>query len=181
MNQMDRLITAVKENPEGVLLLGAAVALILRKTAGAGDASEPGSRRKRATQSDADLSSAMRDYAAEARDRAADYADAAKKQASRTLKQTKKTAKRFADNQPLGLAFGGLAAGVMLAAMFPPTEIERDVLGPLGQRAADMADEAKAQVKDVAQAVGAEIKEAAEEGMADAARQFSGNPRSANE
>lgn len=100
-----------------------------------------------------------------------------KPRASRPLgpsNKPKNSAKRFADNQPFGLVFGGLAAGVMLAAIFPPSEFERTTLAPFGRRAASIADDAKEQVKEMAQAVGDGFKDAAREGIADAAQQFKG-------
>jgi hypothetical protein len=180
MTQMERLITAVKENPEGVLLLGAAVALILRKATAANRKSEPKQRRTKSVTDVAQPSSPIHDYVADARDSALEYVDAAKSQARRTLRKSKTSAKRLAKDQPLGLAVGGLAAGIMLAAIFPATELEQKSLGPLGRRASDLADDAKEQVKDVAQAVGAGIKDAAREGFAEVAQQFRTNAGSNN-
>lgn len=174
MTQMDRLITAVKDNPEGVLLLGAAAALILRKSASASGRSKGAARRK-PSDIEQRAESPVREYVADARQKTAEFTDAATAQAKRTLRTTKSSAKRIARNQPLGLAFGGLAAGIMLAAIFPTTDIERKTLGPLGKRASDIADDAKEQVKDVAQAVGAGIKDVARESIAEVAQQIASN------
>lgn len=178
MTPLDRIITAAKQNPEGLLLLGAGIALILRQTTKGSRPSDQGSRnarkKSRSTAGNSVRSTAesVSEYVADAKEKASEYGEAAVNEASRAFKATRKSVGNFAEDQPVGLALGGLAAGILLAAMFPPTKIEQRALGPIGRRAADMAADAKDRIKDVAAAAGEGVKEAAKEGIREATEQL---------
>lgn len=176
MNTVERVAEAIRRNPEGLLLLGAGVALMLRHAASsAGGAAERQSRASRASDRyDADgagetsggsaaselagkVSAAagdVRSYVAEAAqdltDRASEYGQAASRRAREAADSAYRSAEGVFETHPMSIAVAGLAAGCLAAAVFPPTRFERDTLGPIGRRAADAAAETGELVKSAA-------------------------------
>jgi hypothetical protein len=78
---------------------------------------------------------------------ATDFADQARQkvgeQSDRVIRQTQTMAQRVLQDQPLALIAAGLAAGAALAAAFPPTEIEKDTLGPAAAAAGRFGEQIK--------------------------------------
>ena len=122
MTPLDRIITAAKQNPEGLLLLGAGIALILRQTTKGSRPSDQGSRnarkKSRSTAGNSVRSTAesVSEYVADAKEKASEYGEAAVNEASRAFKATRKSVGNFAEDQPIGIEMGGLASGILLAA-----------------------------------------------------------------
>jgi hypothetical protein len=180
MNTVDRVARAIRQNPEGLLLLGAGVALMLRHAASSGN---PKPRRKSRMGSASDrhsenvgtdrresegLASKVSTAAEDARsyvadtandlagkasdlaDKASEYGHAATRRTRQAADSAYRSVEGVIETHPVSIAIAGLAAGCLAAAIFPATRIERETLGPLGRRAADAASEAGEIVKSVA-------------------------------
>lgn len=211
-NMGDRLLTAVKDNPEGLLLFAAGCALLLRSKATAPRARpsqdyRPGQRDDRpGTMSQtgslygkvSDAAETARDYVSDVADKvgetagsyassaaqtagsyassAAEYADDARRTVSeksgRFAEQAQATVranfKRVLREQPLAVAFAGLAAGVAVAAAFPTTELEKQALGSTGEFVADVAVKTGERLKDAASKAGEQLKTEAQQRGLDA-------------
>ena len=98
---------------------------------------------------------------------AAEYADQAKRvvgeQSDRVVRQTRSMAQGVLQNQPLAIVAAGLAAGAALAAAFPPTELEKETLGPVGDQMSKVAERFGDQLKQATSKAGEKLKTAAEE------------------
>ena len=98
---------------------------------------------------------------------ATEYADKARRkvgeQSDQMVRQTRSMAQRVLQNQPLAIVAAGLAAGAALAATFPPTELERETLGPVGNEMSKAAERFGDQVKQATAKAGEKLKDAAEE------------------
>jgi hypothetical protein len=98
---------------------------------------------------------------------AAEYADQAKRvvgeQSERVVRQTRSMAQGVLQTQPLAIVAAGLAAGAALAAVFPPTELERETLGPVGDQMSKAAERFGDQLKQATAKAGETLKTAAEE------------------
>ena len=98
---------------------------------------------------------------------AAEYADQAKRvveeQSDRVVRQTRSMAQGVLQNQPLAIVAAGLAAGAALAAAFPPTELEKGTLGPVGDQMSKAAERFGDQLKQATAKAGEKLKTAAEE------------------
>ncbi len=74
-----------------------------------------------------------------------------------------KRAKGLAEDNPLGLAIGAIAAGFLAGLAIPSTQVEQEKLGPVAEkakeRASDMADQARAKATDAAEAAQSAAKE----------------------
>jgi len=185
----DWLLRAFKQNPEGLLLLAAGCALLLRRSSdgsadwagrSASGSFDGGLRRtaegardyvEGATRMARDVAQQTRSAAGAYADSAAEYAGQLRQtvgqQSERAVDQATSTARNALDRvlqeQPLVLAAAGVVAGAALAAAFPSTRIEEQTLGPVGEQMTDAARHVGAQVKDAAGAVGDRLKTAAEE------------------
>jgi hypothetical protein len=222
----DWLVGAVKKNPEGLLLLAAGCALLLRRGASGERPQRGGTYRGerhdgerqwdssgRAVDRDQGVSGRMSraaddaleyasemgktvsetagQYASKVSDAAgryasavSDYADDARtavvEQSGRLAEQAQSTVERIVREQPLAVAFAGLAAGAAVAAAFPATSIERRTLGPAGERLSEAAESAREKLGEAASAAGERLKDVAEErglngeGLKKAARDVAG-------
>jgi hypothetical protein len=98
---------------------------------------------------------------------AVEYADQAKRvvgeQSDRVVRQTRSVAQSVLQNQPLAIVAAGLAAGAALAAAFPPTELEKETLGPVGDQMSKAAERFGDQLKQATTRAGEKLKTAAEE------------------
>jgi hypothetical protein len=120
-------------------------------------------------------------YAATLSDQASDWgrsvADETARMGTRVRSSTQDGLGRMVKEQPLAVAALGIAAGAAIAALLPPTRVERDALRPLGDAAKDAVAAGLAQVKDAASATGEQLKDAAQrrglsaEGIKDMARE----------
>jgi ElaB/YqjD/DUF883 family membrane-anchored ribosome-binding protein len=133
-------MSAITRNPEGLLLLGAGLALLLRS--GSNQSSRMGSRVGEALHRAGDYASDATEHVSEAAqsymNAAADYAGettrAAVENSQRAIDQARETADRVSRDQPWTVALAGLVAGVAIAAAIPPTRVERRTLGEVGGR-----------------------------------------------
>ena len=98
---------------------------------------------------------------------AAEYAGEARRkvgeQSDRVARQTRSMAQGVLQNQPLAVVVAGLAAGAALAATFPPTELEKETLGPAGDQVSKAAERVGDQLKQAATKAGEKLKSAAKE------------------
>lgn len=194
------ILSAIKRNPEGLLLLAAGAALLLRTgsrpsgrarsmaaaygeehVSGAG-AVQSAVRQTIDAASDAARQTA--DTAASYASAASDYADQARRsvsdQSDRIARQTQSMARNVLQNQPLAIVAVGIAAGAGVAAMFPPTDWERDNLGPIGDEVSKAAGKIGDQLKEATSRAGDTLKTAADkrglnsEGLKDVAEEVVG-------
>ena len=143
------MLNAIKRNPEGLLLLAAGAVLMLRTGARASGAAQPSMAADYGQKSEAysgavrktfdaasDAAQQTLDTATSYASAASDYADKARRvvgeQSERISRQTQSAASSILQNQPLAIVMAGIAAGAAIAAAFPPTDLERDTLGPIG-------------------------------------------------
>jgi hypothetical protein len=187
------LVSAVTKNPEGLLLLAAGCALLLR-----GASSKNVRSRAQWTQRDSShndrwqvpksvsqIAETARDYASEVGQTvnqvgqavgekadqyataAGEYADQARRtvvdQSGRLAEQAQSTIEKIVRDQPFAVAVAGLAAGAAVAAAFPITRMEQDALGTAGQKLADAAGSAGEKLSGAASAAGEKLMDAAEE------------------
>ncbi len=156
---IDRAVTAVRNNPEALLLFGAGLALALRKTTGFGKPARPqksGSKTRKAEPEPSIVPDSVRDFVSDTQDRVTEYSDAVSKKTRRAYRVAENTTRDFADGNPAAIALAGLAAGLLVGAVLPATDLERDTLGPIAQKATDLADQATENVKEAAVAAGTE-------------------------
>jgi hypothetical protein len=187
------LLGAVKNNPEGLLLLAAGCALLLRSNGaprrgtpayGRNNMSPAGSegrdrtvseRLSRTAQTAGEYVSgvgesvveAASSYASSVSSYADDVARAAAERSGQWAQQAQSTIgntiQRVVQQQPLAVALVGVAAGAAIAAAFPATDLEKRTLGATGERLRDAAGRAGGQLKDAATKAGQRLAEAADE------------------
>jgi hypothetical protein len=182
-NTGDWLLGAVKKNPEGLLLLAAGAALLMRKSGALGSSSAIGQRSGHSqTDSFTKAAAGVKDYAADVSEQAkqtvssvassaSGYADQARRtvseQSDRVMKQAQSTFQgtvdRVLQDQPLAVALAGIAAGAAIAAAFPATDFEKEMLGPIGEQVSDAANRVGEQLKDATAKAGETLKNAADE------------------
>ena len=192
VNTGDWLIRSIKQNPEGLLLLAAGAALLMRKAGAfapagffAGRQSTPGNTSASPYTSDSGIRQAaesarqaMSDVASETQEKVAAFASSASdtaakarrtvsEQSERLARQTgtaaQDLASRILKEQPLAVAVAGLAAGAALAAAFPTTDLEKQTLGPIGDQVTEAAQHVGAQLKEATAAAGETLKTTAQE------------------
>ena len=188
------LIGAVKKNPEGLLLLAAGCALLMRSTnlsrrrefAGRdsrNDLSQAARLRRDRTvggrlsetvqsageyvsdlggsvaETASDYASSVSNYADDVARRAAEQTGHLAQQAQSTLQNT--------INRVVRAAFGGrsagIAAGAVVAAAFPVSEIENRTLGTTGEQLREAASKAGEQLKEATSKAGQRLAAAADE------------------
>jgi hypothetical protein len=92
---------------------------------------------------------------------------AASDQSRRVVRQAQSslesTTEYVLEEQPLAIAIVGLAAGAAVAAAFPPTDVERRVLGSTGERLREATDKVTERFKDAGTQAGERLVNAAEE------------------
>jgi ElaB/YqjD/DUF883 family membrane-anchored ribosome-binding protein len=188
-NMGDLVFNAVKDNPEGLLLLAAGCALLLRSKSSASGASSTRYRsdpmKENSTSVYENVSEAAetaRDYVADVAEKvgvtAKSYASSATQFADETRRSVSEKSGRFAEqaqttardkfnrvlqDQPLVLVFAGLAAGAAVASALPVTEIEKNAFGPTGEVVADIASKAGERFKDATRKAGEHLKTDAEQ------------------
>ena len=173
------MLNAIKRNPEGLLLLAAGAVLMLRTGARASGAAQSmaaaygqkpetyaGAVRK-TFDAASDAARQTADTATSYASAASDYADKARRvvgeQSERLSRQTQSAASSILQNQPLAIVMAGIAAGVAIAAAFPPTEFERDTLGPIGSEMSKATERFGEQLKEATTKAGETLKTAADE------------------
>jgi hypothetical protein len=195
----DWLWATVKDNPDGLLLLAAGCALLLRKGRSiqrterdrndaqeylGGDIPHQG-RADDWTNEASGMADNARDQVAsmskKMSETAADYAASVSEYARGTQEQVVEQSRRLAEkaqnrvqslmqHQPLAVALVGLAAGAAVAAAFPTTVSERRVLGPARQRLYEAAEAAGQQITETA---GERVMGAVKERVKDVVREVS--------
>ena len=176
------IVSTIKRNPEGLLLLAAGAALLLRtgSTSASADrsmaaayeqgygASRPstGDAIRQATEAVSDVARQTAETAASYTSAASEYASRARRAASdqsdRIARQTQSMTRNVVQNQPLTIVAAGIAAGALVAAVFPATEWEKDALGPIGDEVSRAAGKFGEQLKDATSRAGDTLKTAAE-------------------
>jgi hypothetical protein len=98
---------------------------------------------------------------------AAEYADQARRaageQSDQVIRKARSSAQAVIQNQPLAIVAAGLAAGAALAAAFPPSEVERETLGPVGDQVSKAAERVGDQLRQATAKAGEKLKSVAEE------------------
>jgi len=185
----DWLLGSLKQNPEGLLLLAAGAALLLR-TGNFGGTARAASSRVAQTAGDmrhaaaaggnrfSKAASDATDYAADVAGRtmetagswassasamASDAGRTVGEQSGRFAKQAQSTMNRVLQDQPILVAIAGMAAGAALAAAFPTTEFEKQNLGPIGDEVSEAAGRIGEQLKDATAKAGETLKNAVQE------------------
>ena len=173
------MLNVIKRNPEGLLLLAAGAVLMLRtgaRPSGAAQSMAAAYGQKPETYSGAvrktfdaaaDAAQQTVDTATSYASAASDYADKARRtvgeQSERISRQTQSAASSILQNQPLAIVMAGIAAGVAIAAAFPPTDLERDTLGPIGDEMSKAAERFGDQLKEATTKAGETLKTAADQ------------------
>ena len=170
----DWLLHAAKQNPEGLLLLAAGAVLLMRRSGFSGLTVDRG----RFSQADNTATKAARgttDSVFKAADQvmssASEYAENAKRTAAegsnRLLRQAQSTyqgtKERVLRDSPLVVALAGAAAGAALAAAFPPSDLEKQTIGPIGAQLTEAASNMREQVKEAAGKAGETLKHATDQ------------------
>ena len=173
------MLNVIKRNPEGLLLLAAGAVLMLRTGARASGAAQSvsadygqkaeaysGAVRK-TFDAASDAARQTVDTATSYASAASDYADKARRvvgeQSERISRQTQSAASSILQNQPLAIVLAGIAAGAAIAAAFPPTDLERDTLGPIGGQMSKAAEQFGDQLKEATTKAGEKLKTAADQ------------------
>jgi hypothetical protein len=188
----DWLTRAVKNNPEGLLLLAAGCALLLRSgssgrrneglPAWSGDQRQDWSRTgqdwSRTGGTDRGVGEKLSQATQRAREWTSDVAGSVSSYADETRRTVSDQSERFAQQaqstfkgtvsrvlqeQPLAVGLVGLAAGAAVAAAFPRTEMEKETLGQAGEWVTDAAARTGEQLKDAAGKAGERLATIADE------------------
>jgi len=191
-NPGDWLLGSIKQNPEGLLLLAAGAALLMRTARSstrsapqaedstgssdfsgtAGNSSESasdmaGRAREKVTEFASSAADRVSGFASAASDRASKASQTVNEKTAKLASQTKASAQDFTSRmlqeQPLVVAVAGLAAGAALAAAFPGTQMEKQTLGPIGEQVGEAAQRVGDQLKQATSAAGETLKNAARE------------------
>ncbi|MEA2934167.1 MAG: hypothetical protein QOD74_813 [Variibacter sp.] len=137
---------AVRQNPEGLLLVAAGCALMMRAHSTSTRASASGRHGSRSQFQNspgqntraAERASSVVDQAGEYVSSAQDYAGRigrdAVEQGQWAAREIQSRAQRIFRQQPLAVVFAGLAGGAAAAAILPETSIEKRTLGPAGDQ-----------------------------------------------
>jgi hypothetical protein len=70
---------------------------------------------------------------------------------------------RLLDDQPLLIAIGGFAAGALMAAAFPTSDLEKQTFGPIGEQFSEEASRFGGQLKETASKAAGTLKTATQE------------------
>ena len=215
-NAGEWLTSAVTRNPEGLLLLAAGVALLLRsgrskspndygktfpsQTGSGQNYRQPehedygvrervadAARRAGEFVSEAtdQVSETARSYASSAADYAGEVGDAALERSKRMADQAWEATDYVTQQQPWAVALAGLATGAAVAALFPPTRLEKRTLGEAGERLRSAAGAVGGQIMEAGRQAGEKLSEVAEErgltsdGLKEAAQEVGQTFRSA--
>lgn len=187
MGMTDWLSTSVRERPEAFLLMAAGLALMMTNTrVGLGDlwsskrgpsmGAGSGRRRFSSSSSSPSMTSRVSGGLDELREAAGDYTQRAREYVSETSENITQQSSEIYDKarstvqenidwmlkeQPLVLGAIGLAAGAVIGAMLPETEMENRTLGSardeLAETAKNMAQERVEALKSMAGDVGEKV------------------------
>lgn len=189
MTMIDRVVQAVRQNPEGLLVLGAGVALVLRSMSSSGQggyaansnyySSSRGGFASEGPQgfepNDGGLGQKIKAGVSSAQEAVGDAAESFGTTVSDFGQATTDGAKRLAggaresvadliETHPVAIGIAGLAAGCVAAAFIPASRLETETLAPLGKQAVDALSNAGQRVKDATLKAGEQLKDAATSG-----------------
>jgi hypothetical protein len=168
------LLNVATRNPEGLLLVAAGAVLLMRQ----GVLADRTGDRERLSKTDDPTTSVVdrtTDSVLKAADRvvssASDYAQQAKRTAAegsdRLLRQARSTyqgsKERVLRDNPLLVAIAGAAAGAALATAFPPSDLERQTIGPIGAHLTEAASDVSQQLKEAAGKAGEALMKTTDE------------------
>jgi hypothetical protein len=187
----DWILGTMKRNLEGLLLLAAGCALLMRKQSASprrpqpdqwetstsrapgfrGGVDENERRGRSAGDFVSDVADTVSETAGAYASAASDYADTAARAVSERSRRVARQAQSGFEyttqyvlrDQPLAIAVMGLVAGAAVAAAFPSTEVERRALGPAGERLRDAAGKATDRLEDAGTQAGERLMAAADE------------------
>jgi hypothetical protein len=135
----EKVLDVFRENPSPLTLVGVGLGWLLLKDTRSGKATEPGIRA-------ADVASGAREAAQHVGEAASAVSGKIGGMAHRASEAARKgatsTADWFAttlDQNPLALAIGALALGMVAGIVIPATEEEEQTVGKLGEKAAEAA------------------------------------------
>jgi uncharacterized protein YjbJ (UPF0337 family) len=176
------LVGTAKRNPEGLLLLAAGCALLLRSKSSRTPSMRSDSSVQRAqdgvsravgdaTTYAADIKKKVSDTVNQATESVSDMAGDATRAVSDQSQRFARNAQSTFDStmsrvlreQPLAVAMVGLAAGAAFAAVVPTTDVEKRTLGAAGEAISDAAGKARDTVMEAAGKAGERLKSGAEE------------------
>jgi hypothetical protein len=106
---------------------------------------------------------AAKSYASSAAEYAGQARRGAGEQSERVVRAARNRAQAVLQNQPLAIVAAGLAAGAALAAALPPTELERENLGPVGDQMSKAAERVGDQLRQATAKAGEKLQSAAQE------------------
>jgi hypothetical protein len=185
------VMDTVSRNPEGLLLLAAGAALLMRSGRGqkTRNAQSSMSRQYSRSRETSETGRGVGERLSEAAQRAGEYVSDATDQVARTARSYASSAMEYADEatqtamersrhiagqaqetadyvvqeQPWAIALGGVITGAVVAAIFPATRLERRTLGEAGQRMRFAAGRVGEQLMDAGIQAGERLSEVAEE------------------
>jgi hypothetical protein len=185
------VMNTVSRNPEGLLLLAAGAALLMRSGRGekARYASSSMSRQYSGSRETSATGSGVGERLRESAQRAGEYVSEATDQVAGTARSYASSAMEYADEatqtamdrsrrmagqaqetvdyvvqeQPWAVALSGVIAGAVVAAIFPSTRLEKRTLGEAGQRMRVAAGRMGEQLMDAGMQAGERLSEVAEE------------------
>lgn len=132
----EKILDVFRENPIPLALVGVGLGWLLLKDTGRGKATEPGLRIKEAAQHAGESAS----HAASAvSGRIESLAHRATEAAKRRATSTADWFSTTLDQNPLAVAVGALALGMVAGIVIPATEKEEDTVGKLGEQVAEAA------------------------------------------
>lgn len=188
MTMIDRVVQAVRQNPEGLLLLGAGVALMLRSVSTA--VSETGASKRsgahapqrrgrlafeRPDEADkrnssfgqtlsagvSDAQDAVVGAAQNLGETVSELGQATADGARRLAGGARNSVEDFIDTHPVSIGIAGVAAGCLAAAFLPTSRLETETLSPFGKQAVDAISNVGERVKDATVRAGEQLKDAA--------------------
>ena len=113
------------------------------------------------------ISERASDYVSSLSDQATDWgrnvADEATRMGARARSSMQTQADRVVREQPFAIAALGVALGAAVAALLPPSQVERDALRPVRDAASDAVTGAAERVKGAVSATAEHLKDAAEQ------------------
>jgi hypothetical protein len=209
----ETIMGAIKNNPEGLLLLAAGCALLMRRGGSSltnkndeyrgsqalqqfqgaratqsgftEKVSEGADRAKRYIAEVGDtVSETAKDYATTVGRYAEDAGRTVAEQSERMVEQARSTVEgtfsRILQDQPLGVAVLGFAAGAAVASILPKTSIEQQTFGAVGERISDAATSVRQNLAEAVSSAGDRLTQVAEErgltadGLKEAAEEVAG-------
>jgi hypothetical protein len=192
----DWLVGAARRNPEALLVIAAGCALLLRKGSslmsngsshdeGEEDFDDESGTRDTKTAALSRAANTATEYLSDAADqvyetasdyasKAGSYAQQGGRQAARLSRRGQSVAGQVWREQPLAVVGLGLAAGAAIAAMLPPTRLEKRTFAPAGEALIEAAGRTAESVKEAAGEVAERLQGGAAEigaaGMREIAR-----------